>query len=156
MDKLINATNRVGIAIITPYFVNVKKLNLTLFCLSIDNHIMPANAPIGVKKAPMFVPIIDAYISDWTPLSTTSLNNTLTGILFIKLQRMVETIPYKNIESPNLNALVNSFVTCVSFKESTIINIEITNGNNVHGRRFMLVNKIWPSRLIIEKKIIVC
>ena len=60
---IINNANKetisVGIDIITPYFMKSKKLNLISCFFKMLNHIIPAKAPIGVKKAPIFDPIID-------------------------------------------------------------------------------------------------
>ena len=53
-------TAKVGIDIIAPYLMKSKKLNLISCFFKMDNHIIPARAPIGVKKAPIFEPIIEA------------------------------------------------------------------------------------------------
>ena len=53
-------TVSVGREMIAPYLMKSKKLNLISCFFKIDNHIIPAKAPIGVKNAPIFDPIIDA------------------------------------------------------------------------------------------------
>lgn len=66
-----------------------KNENLTLFSFTKVENIMPAKAPIGVKNAPMLLPIIEAY----TPcrydasgrVDTRLVNNMLIGILLIRL-----------------------------------------------------------------------
>ena len=52
--------NNTGIAVMTPYFAKVINPNFTPFFSVISMHIMPANAPIGVKYAPMLEPTIAA------------------------------------------------------------------------------------------------
>ena len=52
------ATDNVGIAIINPYLIKLTKLYLTSCLLTKSVNIIPANAPIGVKKAPIFEPMI--------------------------------------------------------------------------------------------------
>lgn len=63
IDKIPKAKAHVGSAIKTPYFAKSLKDSLTLWSLSKPVNIMPAKAPIGVKKAPIFDPIMDAYIA---------------------------------------------------------------------------------------------
>ena len=52
------ATDNVGIAIINPYLIKLTKLYLTSWLLTKSVNIIPANAPIGVKKAPILEPMI--------------------------------------------------------------------------------------------------
>ena len=47
-----------GIDIIIPYFVKVLKLYFTFCLLTKSVNIIPAKAPIGVKKAPILDPMI--------------------------------------------------------------------------------------------------
>ena len=56
--KPISAAEMVGTAMMTPYFIKSRKVYLT-FCLPIKSvNIIPAKAPIGVKNAPIFDPMI--------------------------------------------------------------------------------------------------
>lgn len=82
---------------ITPYFIKSKNPYLT-FCLAIKPvNIIPAKAPIGVKNAPIFEPIIEAYtawvVSKGVGIFGITLKSTLIGILFIKLQAKNEEKP---------------------------------------------------------------
>ena len=45
---------------ITPYLTKSRNVNLTLFSFTKEENIIPAKAPIGVKKAPILLPIIEA------------------------------------------------------------------------------------------------
>ena len=55
-----NAAVIVGMAIVAPYFVNFTN-DISTFCFfKRPIHIIPARAPIGVKNAPIFEPMIDA------------------------------------------------------------------------------------------------
>lgn len=58
--RINNATNNVGMAIIIPYKENCLKDNFTSWSFTSPVNMIPANAPIGVKKAPMLEPIIKA------------------------------------------------------------------------------------------------
>ena len=53
----------VGMAMRTPYFTKSRKENFTSYFRSNDENMMPAKAPIGVKKAPMLLPMIEAKIA---------------------------------------------------------------------------------------------
>ena len=53
-------TNKTGIEIIEPYRTKVLKFNFVLYFSVKDVNIMPAKAPIGVKKAPILDPTIAA------------------------------------------------------------------------------------------------
>ena len=55
-----SVTIKVGIATVTPIFKKSKYLKDKWCSLSIELHIIPASAPIGVKNAPKFEPIIEA------------------------------------------------------------------------------------------------
>ena len=50
-----------GIEIKDPYFMKSKNVNLTLLSFTKPENMMPANAPMGVKKAPILLPMIEAY-----------------------------------------------------------------------------------------------
>ena len=63
MNNDIKATNNVGIEIIIPYLIKLRKLYFTSCLLTKSVNIIPANAPIGVKHAPILEPIIVEYIS---------------------------------------------------------------------------------------------
>ena len=49
-----------GIEITAPYFIKSTKVKRTLFSLINPENIIPAKAPIGVKNAPILLPIIEA------------------------------------------------------------------------------------------------
>ena len=54
------ATVIVGMETIDPYFIKSRKLK-RMFCLfTSEVNIIPARAPIGVKNAPILLPIIEA------------------------------------------------------------------------------------------------
>ena len=63
MNKLViaKATVITGIEMITPYLMKSRNVNLTLFSFTNPENIMPASAPIGVKNAPILLPMIEAY-----------------------------------------------------------------------------------------------
>ena len=54
------AAVKAGMETIAPYFTKDAKENFTPWSWSWLVHMMPANAPVGVKKAPRFEPITDA------------------------------------------------------------------------------------------------
>ena len=57
-----NATVITGIELITPYFTKSKK-EYFVSCSEISVvNMIPAKAPVGVKKAPMLLPTIEANI----------------------------------------------------------------------------------------------
>ena len=59
-DVIKRMTISTGTEIIAPYFIKSKKLNLILFLLTKLENIIPAKAPIGVRNAPMLLPMIEA------------------------------------------------------------------------------------------------
>ena len=78
-----NATVITGIELITPYFTKSKK-EYFVSCSEISVvNIIPAKAPVGVKKAPILLPTIEANIDAW--LLHMPENKILIGILFIRL-----------------------------------------------------------------------
>ncbi len=88
------ATVITGIEITTPYLMKSRNVNLTLFSFTSPENMIPAKAPIGVKKAPMLLPMIEAYIA-WvyaTPVREEEIlvNKILIGILLIKLHEIKE------------------------------------------------------------------
>ena len=83
----------VGIATITPYFIKLKKPYLISYFFRIDSHIIPAKAPIGVKNAPIFDPIIVLNKAFKLPLGIIDEYKTLIGMLLIKLHIKVDEIP---------------------------------------------------------------
>lgn len=54
-----NPTVIVGIAIIAPYLINVINENLISYLFNSEENMIPAKAPIGVRKAPILEPIIE-------------------------------------------------------------------------------------------------
>ena len=46
--------------IIAPYFMKSKNENRTLFSFTNPENTIPASAPMGVKNAPMLLPIMEA------------------------------------------------------------------------------------------------
>ena len=94
IDKAIVMT---GKEITTPYLMKSINVNLTSFSFTSPVNIIPAKAPIGVKKAPMLLPIIEAYIAliRITPSKefVKLVNKILIGILLIKLLDINEEYP---------------------------------------------------------------
>ena len=64
----------VGKAIMAPYLMKSINVNLTLFSFTKEENIIPASAPIGVKKAPILLPII-------TGMPATAYADTLCGLI---------------------------------------------------------------------------
>ena len=62
-SNILKATVITGREITAPYLMKSRNVNLTLFSLTNQENIMPAKAPIGVKKAPILLPMIEAYIA---------------------------------------------------------------------------------------------
>ena len=54
------ATVKTGKEITTPYLMKSRNVNLTLFSLTKEENMIPAKAPIGVRNAPMLLPMIEA------------------------------------------------------------------------------------------------
>ena len=74
---------------IAPYFINSPKEKWTPLCLRMLIHMIPANAPIGVSKAPKFEPMMTLKTLTRLP-SRILLNINDIGMLFTKLQANVE------------------------------------------------------------------
>ena len=108
------------------------KDSFTPWFLSIPVHIIPARAPTGVKNAPKFEPITDAYTAP-TFSPTKAENNTLIGILLIKLEQRNELIPHLIMLSSSVKNVLISLVAPVFTKASTKVNIEITKGTVITG-----------------------
>lgn len=145
--KTVNAEKIVGIATGAPYLTKDMNENLTCCFFSIEDHIIPASAPIGVRNAPMFEPMIAAYIS-WifaAPVrgSIIELNNTLIGILFIRFAAKKDEKPYLyTIRFPSSNDVKNDVIP-FAFKANINMNIERTNGIKGQGALFkQLLNSI--------------
>ena len=58
--KIDKTDKRVGIDTIKPYFINFLNGSSIPYRLRIDDHIMPARAPTGVRYAPILEPAIQA------------------------------------------------------------------------------------------------
>lgn len=56
--KEAKATVIVGKEMISPYLEKSKNENLTSYFFNKEENMIPAKAPIGVKKAPILLPII--------------------------------------------------------------------------------------------------
>ena len=73
----------------TKQLIKVRNVNFTLFCFIKSENIIPAKAPIGVKNAPMLLPIIEAYTACCWAIpfmrEVKFVNNMLIGMLLIKL-----------------------------------------------------------------------
>ena len=87
---------------ITPYLINVlnEKPIPCLWTKSVN--IIPAKAPTGVKNAPKLDPIIVLYTA-WYFNAVSEIfiifeNNTLIGILLIKLELINDDTPYLKIK----------------------------------------------------------
>ena len=80
-----------------PYFIKSRNVNLISYLLSKFENIMPARAPIGVKKAPMLLPIMLANValkySPFTKPVGTLENKILIGMLLITLLKRYDQIP---------------------------------------------------------------
>ena len=50
----------VGIANIAPCLIKSRKENFTSYSFNNEINMIPAKAPIGVRKAPMLLPMIEA------------------------------------------------------------------------------------------------
>ena len=131
----------VGIDIIIPYFTKSIKRYLILYFESKLVNIIPANAPIGVKKAPILEPIILAYTSAKVILGILAYR-TLIGILFIKSHNKNDEYPYLNTAKLSPNVLQIIVVKPVTLNPSTITNIDNTNIINSYGNLFTELNKL--------------
>ena len=50
----------VGIDMIIPYLIKSKNEYFTSYLFNNEENIIPAKAPVGIKKAPILLPIIEA------------------------------------------------------------------------------------------------
>ena len=80
-----------------PYFIKSKKVNLISYLLNKLENMMPARAPIGVKNAPILLPIILANVafrySPFVKAVGTLENKILIGMLFITLDNRYDETP---------------------------------------------------------------
>ena len=112
MYKPANAAVIVGIAITTPYLTKSTNENFTSYLFTKEENIIPASAPIGVKNAPMLLPITLAYIA----LSCKEIgkefgkleNKILIGIKLMRLEANKEEYPCVQITCSLFNALAIS------------------------------------------------
>ncbi len=94
---------------------------------------MPASAPIGVKNAPTFEPIIvanTASVAAPPDEPNTDANSTLIGMLFIKFAAKNEVTPYFKIGKFSPNVLPMISVTPTFSNSTMITNIDTTKGIN--------------------------
>ena len=87
--KLIAISTGTILKELNPYFINSPKEKRTPLCLRMLIHMIPANAPIGVSKAPKFEPMMTLKTLTRLP-SRILLNINDIGMLFTKLQANVE------------------------------------------------------------------
>ena len=141
MSNTKSEANIVGTEITIPYLIKSAKVYFISCFLSKDVHIIPANAPTGVKKAPMFEPIIAPYTPLFTKdngrFSAIELYKTLIGMLFMRLAVIKELRPYLYItlfipKNPDIS-LVIPYLS----KARTITNMDITKGTSCHGALFI-------------------
>ena len=87
-----------------PYFIKSKKVNFISYLLNKLENIIPANAPIGVKKAPILLPMMLANIaliySPFVKAVGIFENKILIGILLMILDKRYEEVPYVRISGP--------------------------------------------------------
>ena len=78
-----------GIETSAPYLMKSVNLKRILFLATKPENMMPASAPIGVRNAPILLPIIEAYtpVKYWdSAREFTKFENKIDiGILLIKL-----------------------------------------------------------------------
>ena len=133
-----------GIEIKTPYLTKFRYDNLTSYFLSIDVHMMPASAPLGVINAPKLEPTTLAYNAPdkALPLSPSIIGqkSTLIGILLIKFADKYDVTPYLSITFSSPKRELIAFVTPALCNAKIIINIDKTKGINCHGARFKQFN----------------
>ena len=98
MNNLVIAkiTVMTGTDIITPYLMKSINLNRMLILATRLVNMIPAKAPIGVRNAPMLLPMMDAYTA--STFGVRFANKILIGILLIKLLAKNELYPYTQIE----------------------------------------------------------
>ena len=84
-----------GREIIAPYFIKSKKVYLVSCSLTRLVNMMPASAPVGVKNAPILLPMMEAYTA---ALFVHILENKiLIGILLMRLETKKDENPYVQI-----------------------------------------------------------
>ena len=86
---------KTGKEIIAPYFIKSKNVYFVSCSFTRLVNIIPANAPVGVKKAPILLPTIEANIASL--FGQICENKILIGILLIKLLVKNEEKPYVQI-----------------------------------------------------------
>ena len=98
----------IGREIIAPYFT--KSINEYLVSCSLTKlvNMMPAKAPVGVKKAPRLLPIIAAYTA--ALFEHILEKRMLIGILLIKLET-------KKLENPYVQIVLVWLNNSASFSE---------------------------------------
>ena len=108
----IEATIKVGIPIIDPYFIKSKYEYLISLRFRIFDHIMPAKAPTGVKMAPMLDPMIapKTALND-APSCRIDENNTLIGMLFRIFANKADVNPYTR---PSCDVIKPSYIFVVT------------------------------------------
>ena len=139
---------RLGIPIISPYFMKFKNPYFTSHLLNIFDHIIPARAPTGVRMAPRLDPMIAPNIALYdAPSWRIELNNTDIGMLFSTFANTADVNVYT---IPSFHTFRTSniwFVMHWCFRAKTITNIDRTNGINSSGARFMVdsngLNFLW-------------
>lgn len=126
----------VGNATKLPYFTNVPNPIGAFSFLRILSHIIPANAPTGVKYAPRFDATTAAYTAFVAALPTnaeevvTALYSTDIGILLITLATKNPLVPTVQTGSPLDSNIANLSVSPLYCKASTNTNMLNTNGTN--------------------------
>ena len=88
----------IGRDIIAPYLTKSTNEYFVSCSLTKLVNIIPARAPVGVRKAPMLLPTIDAYTAALNPVPVIFAhkleNKILIGMLLIKLLAKNEEMPY--------------------------------------------------------------
>ena len=89
MLNINNVVAIIGSEIIAPYFIKSTNENFVLCSLTRVVNIIPASAPVGVRKAPMLLPTIEANVAALIPAVPVPVtkfeNNMLIGMLLIRL-----------------------------------------------------------------------
>ena len=80
-----------------PYFIKSKKVNFISYLLSKLENMIPARAPIGVKNAPILLPMMLANVAlKYSPLVKAVgmfENKILIGMLLITLDKRYDETP---------------------------------------------------------------
>ena len=88
----------IGNEIIAPFFIKSKNEYFVSCSLTRLVNMIPAKAPVGVKKAPILLPTIEAYKAPVCAFPVRFVmrleNKILIGMLLIKLLTKNEEIPY--------------------------------------------------------------